>query len=177
MAVNGREIVAINSWRAIKNRSEIRKNWESSLSITSGVGVLLLRVFITYTVSSGSPYLCQELGCWWKNWTKRTGRKDSFARKATNMAFFNVLSSFKLSFSMLIDRSSLDWIHPKFVFFHTSLSLITNNFSLNFNSILREEFLYPSTIVGNRYWFYWNKNYFIGIDPIDIQASILSILN
>lgn len=54
LAVNGREIVAINSWRAIKNRSEIRKNWESSLSITSGVGVLLLRVFITYTVSSGS---------------------------------------------------------------------------------------------------------------------------
>lgn len=87
LAVNGRGIVAINSWRAIKNRSEIRKNWESSLSITSGVGVLLLRVFITYTVSSGSPYLCQELGCWWKNWTKRTGRKDSFARKATNMVF------------------------------------------------------------------------------------------
>lgn len=54
LAVNGRGIVAINSWRAIKNRSEIRKNWESSLSITSGVGVLLLRVFITYTVSSGS---------------------------------------------------------------------------------------------------------------------------
>lgn len=126
LAVNGREIVAINSWRAIKNRSEIRKNWESSLSITSGVGVLLLRVFITYTVSSGSPYLYQELGCWWKNWTKRTGRKDSFARKATNMAFFNVLSSFKLSFSMLIDRSSLDWIHPKFVFFHTFFFFLLN---------------------------------------------------
>lgn len=119
LAVNGRGIVAINSWRAIKNRSEIRKNWESSLSITSGVGVLLLRVFITYTVSSGSAIFVSRTRLLVEKLNETNGEEGFIREKGHQYGFStsSALSPFKLSFSVLIDRSSLDWIHPKFVFF------------------------------------------------------------